>query len=265
MTKKLFKTRINNLLVFQSDNIEIEQRLSYEQCLWAIYDMDFEKFEIMLDNWSIQNSDPIWAVRKAAILFELGHIDAASKLFASAFLAIRQTPDDPGSTAGPSREGWALFLKWSIDQRRLIASGNLSSFPIETFLQRWRELASLKCDALSGRDAYVNLLKSRDKREDAPAFDLNVKLYPGLEISSSDYLRWFTALRAVRLSEVAGLPVPDSSILKLAIDELSETEPEMAIRLLLRTLTYDQDKLLKRALSRNRVAKMDSKLVTKLV
>ena len=263
--QELFKTRINKLLVFQSDNVEIEQRLSYEQCLWAIYDMDFETLENMLNNWSTQNCDPIWAVRKAAILFELGHIDAASELFNSAFLAIRRTPDDPGSLAGPSREGWALFLKWSLDQRKLIASGDLSSFPIEAFRQRWRELASLKCDALSERDAYVNLLKSRDKREDAPAFDLNVRIYPGIEISSSDYLRWFTALRAVRLSEVAGLPVSDSSILKLAVDELSETEPELAVRLLLRTLTNDQDKLLKRVLSRSRVAKMESKLITNLV
>ena len=77
------------------------------------------------------------------------------------------------------------------------------------------------------------------------------------------------AYRAVRLSEVAGLPPATkhdgligtgvaSDILMSAAGEFAASQAESAIRLVLRVSSYDKDKVLMRILSRIRVAMLSS-------
>ena len=104
----------------------------------------------------------------------------------------------------------------------------------------------------------------QNPRAGDPALRFGMRTRPGFVISNEDYNRWVAARRAVRLAEVAGLPAIDSNLLKPAVDELSATEPELAVRLLLRAFTYDGEPVLKRALSRTRVATMPAELVKTL-
>ena len=60
------------------------------------------------------------------------------------------------------------------------------------------------------------------------------------------------AYRAVRLSEVAGLSPATKH------GEFAASQPELAIRLVLRVSSYDKDKVLMRILSRIRVAMLSS-------
>ena len=107
-------------------------------------------------------------VRKAAILHEMNRIDDAAELCDRALLAIRQIPDDDRSVAGPSREGWALWLAWTLEWSRRSAKED-KALPAEgPFRRRWRELALLKCNALSERDDYFNAMKTKAKEVDAP-------------------------------------------------------------------------------------------------
>ena len=132
------------------------------------------------------------------------------------------------------------------------------------FLRRWRELAPSKCDALAEKQEYVKDVRRSDDSQEAPAFDVGRRQRPGYRISNEAYYRWLHARRAVRLSEVASLPIAESAygaaadVSKAAADALSSTEPELATRLLLRTLNYDGDIVLRHVLSRPRVAKLDS-------
>ena len=261
---EVFKQRIEALKDFRNDDPDVAQRIHHERCLWAIYSMDFETLAGLLKDWPTENCDPFWMVRKAASLVETNRIDDAVELFDRALLTIREIPTDSRSVAGPSRESWALWLACTLEWRRFYEN-NAEEFPdTSPFLKRWRELASMKCDALSEEREYTNAIGPKNKREEAPPFDLDTRILPGFSFSNAEANRRVAAHRAIRLSEVTGLPTSRLDILKLAADQLSASEPEMAVRLILRTLSYDGDPLLKRILSRLRVAMMPVNLAKTL-
>ena len=265
----VFKQKIEALKDFRNDDPDIAQRIHHERCLWAIYSMDFEALDGLLKDWPTANRDPVWRLRKAAILVETNRIDDAVELFNRALSTIRETPDDGRSVAGPSREGWALWLALALEMRLL--GEQLANRPdIPSFFRRWRELASLKCDAFSEKQDYANAITTRNEKKEGPPFDLGIQQGPGFRISNDKYSRQVSARRAIRLSEVAGLPpsaahmVVASDILNLAADELAASEPKMAVHLVLRTSNSDGDPLLKRILSRPRVAVMPAALAKTL-
>ena len=256
-----FDQRIEALSIFMDDDPDVVQRIHHERCLWAIYSMDFQALEGLLADWETANADPIWMLRKAAILVEANRTGEASALFKTAFSHIRQMPDDDRSVAGFSREGWALFWE-SAHEMGAFWEGVTESPDHSRFHRRWRELASRKCDAREEKNTLSNSISRRGEKGDPPVFDLNVRRGRGLHFSDEPRRRWIASRRAIRLSEIAGLPpsafrcTMASDILALAADELSVVEPEMAARLVLRTASYDQDKILQRVLSRVRVMTM---------
>ena len=245
--RDVFDQRIEALSAYRKDDPDVDHRIHHERCLWAIYSMDFEELENLLQDWLVENCDPIWMVRKAALLTETGQQDEATELLKHALTNIRGIPADDRSVAVPSREGWALCSAWQEDNW-------------ETLWRRWDELTPLKCNASMEKQQIADSLKGNEEKGNAPSFDLGIRQGPGFRISNDEYYRWVSTHRAIRLSEVAGLPPSvnhtgvASSILKLAADELSASEPEMAARLVLRVCTYDKDKTLMRVLSRSRVA-----------
>ena len=252
----LFDQRIEALSPFRADDPDVAQRIHHERCLWAIYSVDFQTLEGLLEKWQTANTDPIWMLRKAAILVETNRVDDAIQLFEKAFSQIRQIPDDDRSVAGTSRESWALF--WALAHEMYSFWENKTESPsLSQFHRRWRELASRKCDAWEEKRVLSNFISGQGKKSKPPVFDLDVRRGPGFHFSDEQHRRWTAARRAIRLSEVAGLPPSMASdILTIAADELAEIEPEMAVRLVLRTVHSDQNKTLQCVLSRVRVATM---------
>ena len=249
--RNVFNKRIEALSLFLDDDADVAHRVNHERCLWTMYSMDFDTLDGLLEAWGIENCDPAWMMRKAALLFEMGRDDEAQKLIEHALATIRAMPADDRSVAGPSREGWALWSAVRVEN-------------LQAFLRRWDELTLLKCNAFSEKRHYANSIEASNKKKDAPPFDLGMQEGSGFHWSNEESKRRVAAYQVIRLSEVAGLPPSTnissnrmnvaSDILKLAADELSAVEPEMAVRLVLRTLNYDGDTLLKRVLSRSRVA-----------
>ena len=268
--KTSFDRRLEALSPFLDDDPDVAHRICHERCLRAIYSMDFQALEGLLTEWETANTDPIWMLRKAAILVETNRVDETVKLFEDAFSLIRQAPDDDSSVAGSSREGWALFWAAAHEMSPFRKGGTDSPDP-SRFHKRWRELSLRKCDALEEKRHLSNLINRQGEKSEPPLFDLNVRRGQGFYFSDEQRRRWVAARRAVRLSEVAGLPPSAfhlsmaSDILTLAADELTDTEPEMAVRLILRIADYDQDKTLQRILSRARVARMPQGLSDNLV
>ena len=264
----LFDRRIEALSDFRGDDPEVAQRVHHERCLWAIQSMDFRAMEELLENWNVENIDPVWMLRKAAILVEADYADKAEELSRKAFSRISQITDDEGSVAGASLEGWALFWM-AAHETRLFWENKKNSRFFSPLHRRWHELASRKCDAWTDKDHFLRSIRGEAEKIKPPAFDLNTKRTE-FRISDEEIPRRVAAHRAIRLSEVAGLPpsafmlTMASDILKLAAGELAVTEPETAVRLILRTLDYDQDPLLGEILSRPRVAMMPQKIVENL-
>lgn len=267
--RTLFDQRIKALSAFLDDDPNVDQRIHHEHCLWAIHSMDFQALEKLLENWNVENVDPIWMLRKAAILVEANYTDEAKELSRRAFSQIRQITDDERSVAGASREGWALF--WMAAHKIGLFWEAKEEYPtFFPFHRRWRELASRKCDAWSDKDHLSRSISRREEKTKPPAFDLNMQRTE-FRFSGDEIQQRIAAQRAIRLSEVAGLPpsafklTMASDILKLAADELAVVEPETATRLIFRTVNYDQDDLLGRVLSRPRVAVLPQNLVANII
>ena len=240
-----FEQRIQALSPSLQDSPDVDHRIHHERCLWAMYAMDFETLEGLLKDWRAEDCDPAWMMRKVALLFEAGQHDEAVALVKDALAAIRAMPADNRSLVGPSREGWALWLV-------------LQSENSQSIRKRWRELASLKCDAHAEKEHIADVIKAKRETEDAPSFDLGMRR--GVRWTFSNENPQKSPYRAIRLSEIAGLPPSvdhmdvAAGILELAAESLSTSAPEMAIRLVLRVCTYEQDKTLMRVLSRTHVA-----------
>ena len=260
----LFKERIDDLSSYFRNDPDVSQRVHHERCLWALYSMDFNALESLLNDWRTEDCDPAWMLRKALFFFEVNRIDEASKLFDRCLSAIRRIREEEDDLAGPSREGWALWMKRALEWRRWPRREDEDPPSDEPFRRRWRKLAVLKCSALDEREQFINDMKERVQESGAPPFDLGVRTHPGLVFSNETDNRWFAARRAVRLCETAGLPNFGSGVLQPAIIHLFKTEPELALCLVLRALDYDEDPVLKRVLSRTNIARLDAETANRL-
>ena len=244
-----FDQRLDALSPFLQDAPDVDHRTRHERCLWAVYAMDFETLNGLLEDWQVENSDPAWMMRKAALLFETGQYDKAVKLVKDALAAIRTMPADDRSLARPSREGWALWLVLgfeSYQNRQMI-------------FKKWHELTLLECNAFMEKQHVTDAVKSKEETGNPPPFDLGMQwsvLWP----SFSDENPQASPYRTIRLSEVAGLPPFIESvevakgIFSLAAEKLCASDPKMAVCLVLRACTYNQDKTIGYVLSRTRVA-----------
>ena len=246
-----FDLRIKALSPFLQDDPDVDHRIRHERCLWAIYSINFGALDGLLKDWRTENCDPAWMMRKAALLFETGRHDKATELIEHALTTIREMPADDRSLAGPSREGWALWQAWRNDNWQVL-------------MKRWDELTPLKCNALTEKHHIANAIKGKGETEEAPVFDHGRRQGSGFRWSREESERPVAVYRAIRLSEVAGLPPSvnhmnvAADILELAAESLAVLYPEMAVRLVLRVSTYDQDKTLMRVLSRTRVAALSA-------
>ena len=188
-------------------------------------------------------------VRKAALLTEALRLDESRTLIHRALNLIRRGLAGNLNIATASREGWTLSSTVTFENSQAV-------------FRRWNELASLKCHAGMELDSLSRALKGTEDNREAPRFDLGSRRTTSRRIVSSHH-RLVSAYRAIRLSEVAGLPPRNnparddlvavesaSGILSLAAEELVTENPELAIRLALRVCKYDRDALLQRVLSR---------------
>ena len=256
----LFDKRTEVLGPFVNDHPDVYHRLHQEHCLRAIYSMDFEALEGLLEDWTVRDCDPIWMIRKAALLWESYRNDEATELVKHALETIRTIPDAEGSVAAASREGWALWSAFTMDNRR-------------GFRKRWDELAALKCDAMLERDLIARQINSTEQSREAPTFDLGIRRVESVRFSS--FRPELAAYRAILLAEVAGLPPATkhsepigseiaSHVLRSAAEVLATSQPELAIRLVLRVSNSETDDTLNRVLSRTRAAALSESLVETL-
>ena len=255
----LFEQRLEALSPFEDDNIDVKHRIHHERCLWTIYSLDYGMLNELLDKWQLENCDPAWKLRKAALLTEAGRIDESRLLVQNALQSVRSTQARNPSIANASRESWALVSAMHGENRA------------EVF-KRWDELAPLNCNAWTEKEIIERAISVSTGRQKAPSFELGVIHSEGIRISDERTRRVIATFRAIRLLEIAGVPptnnppvgnfsLPASVVsgIKLAApDELVATAPDLAIRLVLRFCNYDQDDSLNRVLTRARIAVLSS-------
>lgn len=262
--KSLFEDRLKVLEPFEDDSSDVAHRLQQERCLWALYSMNFSALNTLLDDWLVANSDPVWMLRKAAILTEVRRHHEAIPLVQSALNSFRKAFAADRSIPSASRMSWSLASTLTVDDDRSV-------------FRKWDELASLKCHAWNEMHNLTRTMQGTGKREDAPAYDFDVRRSERIQWSREPYDRLIAAYRTVRLAEIAGLPPATSprgnyygsvsvasSALALAADELASLNPELAMRLVLRICTSDTDETLQRVVSRTNVANLSEDSATSM-
>ena len=249
-----FEKAIESLEPFQEEDLDIRHRITHEKCLWAIYDGDFSRLEELIADWKPENCDPAWMMRKSAILWEAGSSSEAEDVLNNSITAIKAMRPDDGSLANLSRESWATFVALGWDNRSAL-------------LDRLREMVPMRCDAFGERQSVTEGMEQGKGEEDPPLFDIDQRR--GTRERWINYDPYTAAYRAVRLSEIAGLPpfanrritiTVWADVLKKAAEEVADYDLQFSIRLLLRACNGDNDKALERILTRTRIATMPTEV-----
>ena len=262
--KGVFEQRLKSLEPFEGDTADVAHRMRQERCLWALYDMDYSTLNELLDGWNVEDTDPVWKLRKAAILTEMRRHEESEPLVQGALNSFRKDLAGERSIASASRMSWALASTFTRDNRRSVN-------------RRWDELASLRCHAGNELDHLRLTMQGTERRKEAPSFNFGVRQGTRVHWSRERYNRLIAAYRTVRLPEVAGLPPITSlrgdrfgsvgityGVLTLAAEELASLIPELAVRLVLRLCTSDTNDTLRRILSRTYVATLTAESATSL-
>ena len=250
-----FEKAVKALEPFLDEDPNLWHQIHHEKCLWALYGMDFDSLDILLADWKTENCDPAWMMRKSALLWETRRNSEAADLLNHAIVAVKGMPPDENSLASLSRESWATFVALDWDNRL-------------TSLDRLKELVPMRCDPFGERQSVTEGLGVAKAEEDPPLFDINRRR--GTRERWINYDPYQAAYRAVRLSELAGLPpfteysTVWAEVLRKAAEQVADHDLEFAVRLLLRASNGDNDNSLGRVLTRTRVATMQTELAAAL-
>ena len=190
-----FDLRAARLDPFLAEDHELRHRLHHEECLWSLNRQDWENLEELLERWRLSEHDQAWRLRKAALLVELNDNGAALGLIDEVIEAVRGWRNDGTSMAEPSMESWALCLKHGL-------AGDALSQPYEG----WREYVPYRCDLLRDIRRHEREVTWPGKKSRPKPFELGA--VPGRRVTFSNVpsLRAKAALRAIRFTEVAGVP-----------------------------------------------------------
>ena len=244
------------------------QRLHHERCLWQLHRQQYEKLANELQAWRVdeEGNDPVWPMRKAALLAGIYRVSEARELVTRALEDIRAWGEPSGSLAGQSRESWALWLEILLEEDVGVGFPRYES----ELRPRWRQLASLRCDAGTEMNSYLESMRPDDRSSQQVPFDLGYRAGETVGFRRLGAIRARFSYRALRLTEVVGLPTATGflagcePLLKAAARNLWELEPRWSASLWVRSTGYDRDKDYTNALTRSRVAAMPAEAVQEL-
>lgn len=257
-----FDTHLNVLSPYLNDNDDIFHRIFPERCLWELSALNYSRLDKLLDDWSVENFNPVWMPPKSAILFESGRHREARKMVASVLMGIRRQSRDIGSVRNLSCEGWALYLalepKVFSELRPLEVGTDYNPW------SRWDELTPLKCNSYAEIQKYNKVLYEVNFGSNTSSFDLHKAPYCQFTFLNYKDEQYLSALRAIRLTEMAGLPSstgiwsPALEILASASERLSPNKPELAARLALRITRNETGSRFNLIFSRTRIASLSA-------
>jgi hypothetical protein len=263
-----FEARIESLKPFLKDDPNINQYINYEKCLKALYEFDYKSLDDMLKNWNPEGCDPIWMLRKAAILVEMNRNEEARQLTNASLSAVRESlHQKKHNYEAMTREGWILYLAYELECN----TSRLNNIVSEQPSDRWGKLAPFLCDAPAQVQDFIGLLKEPPRSNKGPLFDLGHKRGETVHFSDYDYQQLLASYRLVRLCEIAGLPpkvdlvIIGSKLLAAAAEELIPSNYSLSLSIAVRVTTSEDDSTINNVLSRKNIALVPAEEANKLV
>lgn len=262
LDRETFDLRVVRLAPLLRGDRQLRHRLHHEECLWALNRQRWDRLKGLVDEWELGVDDHAWWLRKAALLLEMNETAKALRLIDDVLASAQDWRRDGASMAELSMEGWALWLK------HLLAGD-----PLGAPYEGWREFVPYRCDILGDVRRHERaVLGPREKVKPRP-FELGAVPGSTFGFSNVPNFRAKAALRAIRFTEVAGVPPAvfgrlqygvGSSLLRAAGDALRPYLPEWTIRLTARCSAGRSDEGTAQVLSRARMAFLEQDLVRDL-
>ena len=205
---------------------DLRHAIIYERCLWDLALGNLQSLNAQLQSWTLSEADTLWLLRKAGLLAELRDNRSACDVLETALIQIRRTRRrDIDDIFSLSRESWALYLALAYRSGHLLGTGPQLPDDLPEPFQRWRELASVECDAFSEYRTLAQLLEYAKppqsevtKRRDFDADREGVTYHFGGGGPSSSVR---AAYEMMLLSEETGIP-PVANHVKLFESGLEE-------------------------------------------
>ena len=179
-------------------------RFQHEQCLWALTVQAFDELQDRLDDWSIDGDDRFWAIRKAAILADMGAYKQAFELAEGSVVELEERAGKMVDVASFSRLAWALQWSMARETRKLWEREEKGPANYQVILDRWTQLAQYECDVGSEWQRFEQAVETI--RTPPPAGSLSPPPHRRDVLRMDEYTRYRHAYRAVRMIELAGLP-----------------------------------------------------------
>ena len=232
-----------------SGDPDLQSHLKYRRILLQLGRLEHVKARECLGRWHEPLGDPIWAVRKAALMAEFGESDG-NRHVEAALSAIQDVlPRGPVAEASDfcilSREGWAMVNVASI--------WSWSEKPYITFATRFEDLASIRSDPYTNLERLESIL-------DVSGSHGRSRRKPFGGLTNGEY-----ALQAYRMIEVGGRIVQlgnnwiGGGLLGAALPWIASDSPSFAIPILLRLC---DDRTAERLLGAKTVARFSEEELT---
>lgn len=241
---------------------ESANELVFHQAVMARDKFDYPVLETLTEK--ISEIDPVWKLRKASLLGELGQFNEGEKLIAEAYRELlMQHRNDRNSIYIFSRLAWAHWLLRGIES--LKPGRTFKAFPSsyqESKCSPWDHIEYIQ------NQIHKALEKQHKQQEIEPSFK------PGHYRDNSKALTFSSELHPIFLLEgiscSAGMPLRWSGINFLTeqasrLTELDEVDDTHRFALAIRAANSDASDPLKKAFSRIVVAKLSEKNVIYLL
>ena len=254
---------------------EHRSRLYYERCLRRLFQLDIKQLRADLDEWPVDNSQPFWEAKRAALQAEIGLLGTAHTTLETSLSSIRaKSSHRPVTTdySNVSEESIVMLLLHSVQQAehyRRREYSELLRVP-EEFHERWSVLRQYECDPWTELEIFNHSLSRRGapytpvRREST--FDIGARqrtvTWGGVDPSIKQAYRFF------RFCEDAGLPfrIPGFGICadtaKKALPRVSKFSPYWAIVNLIR---IGEAKAVESMFGRQMIANMSRESVDEVV
>lgn len=202
---------------------QYNDRFSYEQVLWHLWNLDRNEARNLLTRWSPSPNAPLDLMRKAGLLVELDDLNEAHSLLRTALKNIRQSfYRKPGLNIDLlSLEGWCMYLLLPIESSFDIFGTTQESQDQDfqtafsktrqQFLKRWDELKAWDCDPWSCIEHFRQTLSG-----ESPTAKKVERIVPGFDIGHYNVSHSFVdtpdtrrlpAYSFLRLHDVVGIPL----------------------------------------------------------
>ncbi|MDC6381456.1 SIR2 family protein [Pseudomonas graminis] len=250
---------LNKGIKFWPESID---ELAYHYAIIARDSFDYKSLEQHSEK--ITSNNPVWKLRKASLLAELGKFDKAEVLLAEAYKALlNQYRNDRNSIHVLSRLAWAHWLMRGVD---------LSSFSSEfkAFPSSYRDS---KCDPWDHIE-HIRERISKNMHDQQKQKSIELLFEPGRYRDNADTVRLSNELHPLLLLEgisgTVGMPLRWNNVNFLAeqaagLAELDEIDDTHRFALAIRSANSDNSDVLKKVFSRIKVACFSEKNTNNLL